>query len=193
LVGIVGLTLLLVSARANPSAPVGAEVGTPTAGLDAGDRPAPDVDASHLYDDFIAKLAANLNVADATVVDAAVRTSLKQMVDEHQAAGGLSAEQAAAIKERIDADNFPLSLHPGPGRHHGRRGDDHGRWSDGHDRWDDDRDHKDGWGDGYDRDDDDDWEDRRHRAGDDDNDDDGADHEDAWRDSAATPATSSAR
>lgn len=60
-----------------------------------------------LYQDFIGKLASNLGISDSTSVDTAVRTTLKQMVDEQQAAGRLTAEQATALKDRIDAGDFP--------------------------------------------------------------------------------------
>jgi hypothetical protein len=59
------------------------------------------------YQDFIGKLAANLGISDTGSVDTAIRTTLKQMVDEQQAAGRLTAAQANALKERIDAGDFP--------------------------------------------------------------------------------------
>lgn len=74
------------------------------------------------YTDFVDKLAANLGNLDAAKVDAAIRTTLKQMVDEELQAGNISAKQATALKNRIDSGDFPADLplfglrgRPGPG------------------------------------------------------------------------------
>ena len=76
-----------------------------------------DVDAerAQAYDDFVASLATDLGV-DATEVDVAIRTALKEQIDVLQAAGELTAEEAAAQKAVIDVTEAPLGL----GGHHGR-------------------------------------------------------------------------
>lgn len=62
------------------------------------------------YTDFVDKLAANLGNTDASKVDTAIRTTLKQMVDEEVQAGNLSANEATALKNRIDSGDFPADL-----------------------------------------------------------------------------------
>lgn len=63
-----------------------------------------------LYTDFIGKLATNLGNLDTAKVDTAFRTSLKQMVDEAQQAGLISADEATTLKGQIDNGNFPGDL-----------------------------------------------------------------------------------
>lgn len=58
------------------------------------------------YQDFVGKLAANLGISDPTKVDAAIKTALKQMVDEQLTAGHISADQANAAKQAIDNGQF---------------------------------------------------------------------------------------
>jgi hypothetical protein len=72
-------------------------------------QPASDFDAqrAHACDAFVAALASELG-DDEAAVDAAIRTALKQHVDERQAAGDLDAEQAAAMKAVIDVSEAPL-------------------------------------------------------------------------------------
>ena len=75
-----------------------AGLGTPAAGSDA--------TTSTAYQDFVDALAANLGIGDPATVDAAIKTTLKQQVDDRLAAGEISANQATALKERIDAGDF---------------------------------------------------------------------------------------
>ncbi len=112
-------------AQSTPAAENGAtpEAGTGTTG---------QTTKQSLYQDFIGKLASNLGISDTTSVDTAVRSTLKQMVDEQQAAGRLTADQANTLKQRIDAGDFPGNLggiarvgRQGRGRMMGRM--EHGR------------------------------------------------------------------
>ncbi len=73
-----------------------------------------------VYQDFITKLANNLGITDSSKVDMAVKTTLSQLVDERQAAGNLTQEQANKLKQAINSSDFPQSLrgvglwgHPG--------------------------------------------------------------------------------
>src|SRR5919202_862441 len=73
-----------------------------------------------VYQDFVTKLANNLGIADASKVDTAVKTTFNQLVDERQAAGNLTQEQATKLKQAINSPDFPQSLrgvgiwgHPG--------------------------------------------------------------------------------
>lgn len=75
------------------------------------------------YDDFVSKLAANLNISDATTVDKAIRDSLTQIVDEELAAGHISQDTANKLKENIASGEVPFLF---PGRH-GRDGMGRGR------------------------------------------------------------------
>jgi hypothetical protein len=83
------------------------------------------------YDAFVGTLASELGVADAAQVDAAIRTALKQAVDDRLAAGEISVEAAAARKAVIDVTESPLMLGVGfegrfPGGHGPMRGEGHG-------------------------------------------------------------------
>jgi hypothetical protein len=90
------------------------------------------------YDEFVAGLAANLGISDLATVDTAIKETLKQRVDEELAAGEISANEAAARKERIDAGEFGgFFLGHGDHRDGGPRGghdrqggDDHGKQDD---------------------------------------------------------------
>src|SRR5215203_5417963 len=76
------------------------------------------------YDSFVTALASELG-SDKAAVDAAIRTALTQQVDEREAAGDLSAEQAAAMTAVIGVSKSPLFL--GFGGHGGLQGfEDHG-------------------------------------------------------------------
>jgi hypothetical protein len=73
-----------------------------------------------VYQNFVTKLANNLGIADASKVDMAVKTTFNQLVDERQAAGNLTQEQATKLKQAINSPDFPQSLrgvgiwgHPG--------------------------------------------------------------------------------
>ena len=81
------------------------------------------------YDEFVAALAANLGISDPATVDTAIKETLKQQVDEQLAAGEISANEATARKERIDAGEFGGfffgrgGLRGGDGFDHRGRGD----------------------------------------------------------------------
>ena len=80
------------------------------------------------YAAFLDALAVNLGVADGETIDAAIRTTLKQMIDERLAAGEISANLADELKAAIDSGDYRVGLHlrgigrfgdPGfGGRHH---------------------------------------------------------------------------
>ena len=74
-------------------------------------RAAPDTceAKAQAYDAFVAALATELGV-DAAEVDATIRAALKQQVDAQEAAGELSVEQAATMKEVVDDSESPLML-----------------------------------------------------------------------------------
>jgi len=74
------------------------------------------------YQDFVGKLAANLGIADATQVDAAIKTTLKQMVDEQLAAGNISANEATAAKQAIDNGDLGHGLFDFDHGHDGKDG-----------------------------------------------------------------------
>ena len=80
------------------------------------------------YDEFVAALAANLGISDPATVDTAIKETLKQKVDEQLAAGEISANEAAARKERIDAGEFGgFFFGQGDHRDGGPRGGGHDR------------------------------------------------------------------
>src|SRR3954451_12684603 len=76
------------------------------------------------YDDFVGKLAANLNISDAATVDTAIRNSLTEIVDEELAGGHISQDTATRLKQNIASADVPF-LFPGRrgmGRHGGPMG-----------------------------------------------------------------------
>jgi hypothetical protein len=142
---------VIVTAAGTTALGVGMVIGAATGSLDAlaqetppgMETPArvaqdgdPDARLAQAYESFVAALASELD-SDETAIDAAIRTALKQQIAEMAAAGGLDADQAVALQERIDAAEAPLFLGfggpGGPGRmhgfdglggmHHGPRGD----------------------------------------------------------------------
>jgi len=139
--GVLGLLLVLAGTRAIGIETTSAQsttAGTPAAG-DSGTTK--ETGPDQLYQDFLGKLATNLGETDTARVDQAIRDSLKQVVDDRQAAGDLTADQATALKERIDADGIPIGF-VGPGgrgfrgSHGGDMGGDRGHggfggWNDG--------------------------------------------------------------
>lgn len=105
-----------------------AQTSTPTAGTSGSSTSTEQEE----YSDFVAKLAANLGNLDATKVDTAIRTTLKQMVDEQLTAGNISANEATSLKSQIDSSTFPAGLRlfdldgggPGGQGEHGQHGND---------------------------------------------------------------------
>jgi hypothetical protein len=81
------------------------------------------------YDEFVAALAANLGISDPATVDTAIKETLKQKVDEQLAAGEISANEATARKERIDAGEFG-GFFLGRGGHDRQGRDDFGKQDD---------------------------------------------------------------
>jgi hypothetical protein len=119
-----GLGLVIGTATAIPTAL--AQETTP--GVENPARVAQDGDPearlAQAYDSFVAALASELD-SDETAIDAAIRTALKQQIEELAAAGDLDAEQVAALQERIDAAEAPLFLgFGGPGGPRGMHGFD---------------------------------------------------------------------
>lgn len=80
------------------------------------------------YAAFLDALAVNLGVADGETVDAAIRTTMKQVIDERLAGGEISADLATELKLAIDSGDYPVGLHvPGMGGFGGHsRGDGFG-------------------------------------------------------------------
>lgn len=61
---------------------------------------------ANLYQDFVTKLSTNLGINDPAKVDAAIKTSLNQMVDQAAAAGRLKPKAVTALKQRINRGAF---------------------------------------------------------------------------------------
>ena len=106
---------------------VEAQDATPTPATGMATPGATQNPAQTLYQDFLTALAKNLGVADAKTVDTAIRTSLKQLVDEQLSAGHISADLANALKTKIDSAEVPIRIGAfaleagGPGGRGGRR------------------------------------------------------------------------
>jgi hypothetical protein len=110
---------------------VGARVAAQTATPDEGTVTDFEAARAASYDSFVDTLAAELGIDDPAQVDAAIRTALKQVVDERLAVGELSVEAAAARKAVIDVTEAPLMLGIGmegrfPGGHGPMDGAGHG-------------------------------------------------------------------
>lgn len=94
----------LIGSAFAQTAPAAQDAATPT----GEDTPATTATANERYQEFLDQLAANLGTTDAAALDAAIRTTLKQQVDELLAAGEISANAADALKQQIDATEAPL-------------------------------------------------------------------------------------
>jgi len=95
-----------------------------------------ETDEQTYYDNFVGKLATNLNISDAATVDTAIRASLIEIVDEELAGGHISQDTATKLKENITSGDVPF-LFPGRrgmGRHRGGKpgdkSDDNGETTD---------------------------------------------------------------
>ena len=104
------------------SATPGSTPAAGTSGTSGSSTTSTETNAQKRYTDFVDKLAANLGNVEPAKVDAAIRTSLKQMVDDAYKAGKISANEATAIKDRIDASTFPAGLGALVGGRFGRGG-----------------------------------------------------------------------
>lgn len=62
------------------------------------------------YQNFVAKLAANLGESDVAAVDTAIRDALAAMVEERFAAGEISRNLADELIERIQTGEAPLAV-----------------------------------------------------------------------------------
>ena len=94
-----GASLLAVLGVAAISGPaVFAQSPATPAATAAADKATPSA-----YSAFVARLATTLGITDPAKVDAAIKTSLKQMVDDRFTAGDISAKEATAMKAEIDA------------------------------------------------------------------------------------------
>ncbi|MDO8614904.1 MAG: hypothetical protein Q7T33_04090 [Dehalococcoidia bacterium] len=103
--------LLMVAIGAVAVVGVGAQEGTPSPAA-AGERP---------LDSYIAKLAAELGVSEDQLRTAMLNANLS-LVDDAAAAGNVTAERAAEIKQRIQENDIllpPPPHHRGPGHHRG--------------------------------------------------------------------------
>ncbi len=67
--------------------------------------------------DYLSKLAANLGI-DVATLEAALQSTALEIVDEQVAAGIITEERAAEIREAIEAGNYPIGPGFGGGRHH---------------------------------------------------------------------------
>jgi hypothetical protein len=104
LAGGVGLTRVLAQDATPTDEPSTSDDQT----TDTTDADGGDGKAGARYDDFVAKLAANLG-SDADTVDTGIRDSLKAMVDDVFNAGDISKNAATRIKDRIDSAASPLA------------------------------------------------------------------------------------
>ena len=91
------------------------EASTPAAGTeeadDATDATSEQSTREQAYADFLDALAVNLGVADGATVDAAIKTTQKQLIDERLAAGEISADLATELKAAIDSGEYPVRFH----------------------------------------------------------------------------------
>jgi hypothetical protein len=62
------------------------------------------------YQNFVAKLAANLGESDVSTVDTAIRDALAAMVEEQFATGTISRNLADELIERIQTGDAPLAV-----------------------------------------------------------------------------------
>lgn len=137
LLGALALALAIGGAVAGGPPAAGAQIGTPTTETSgqAGQEPGTGTgtggftdqaasEPASAYRAFLEDLALNLGLSDPDQIDGAIRTTLKQRVDGRQAAGELSADDAEALKARIDAAAVPLGFgDDGHGPAGGARGD----------------------------------------------------------------------
>jgi hypothetical protein len=93
-IGIVA-TLVVLAALAIAGAVAFAQASNSASGSDAAPRAAATT--------FLAKVAKNLGISEAALVSA-MQAANEQSIDEALAAGRITAEQAAAMKERLAAD-----------------------------------------------------------------------------------------
>ncbi len=101
-------TILGLGALSGQSVFAQADTTTPTPPAAASDaKTARETAAAEAYNAFVANLATQLG-SDPAKVDAAIRASLKQQIDDKVAAGDLAANTATAMKEAIDASAAPL-------------------------------------------------------------------------------------
>ncbi len=136
----------LPGAFAQETAPATPSAVTDGAGSAATTNPRLQAMTEH-YETFLGKMAGELGATDEEV-DAAIRASLKGMIDDAVAAGDLAANDATALKERIDDAEIPVlgimgrgfGDHDGRGGHwdggkHRGRGErgDRGRWDESRD------------------------------------------------------------
>jgi polyhydroxyalkanoate synthesis regulator phasin len=77
--------------------------------------------AGSRIDDFLNKLAQNLNI-DRPTLDNALKTTAKQEVDSAVAAGRITQDQANQIEQRIENGQVPFGLGAGFGRRFGGGG-----------------------------------------------------------------------
>ena len=80
--------------------------------------------ATH-YETFIQNLASELGT-DAATVDAAIRDSLKAMVDDKLAAGAITEDQATKARTWIDESPAPIRVFASPGHGDGTGGKSEG-------------------------------------------------------------------
>ena len=78
--------------------------------LEEFDEPELEAEFGEAYQNFVAKLAANLGETDTTVVDTAIRDALVAMVEERFAAGDISRNLADEVIERIQTGEAPLAV-----------------------------------------------------------------------------------
>lgn len=142
MLGALALAVLIGGAFSGGLPSVGAQVPTPTTEAETdtetgttgvGGFDDSESNAAAAYQAFLAQLTINLGLSDPNQVDAAIRETRKQQVDERLASGDLTATEADALKTRIDAAEVPLGFGGHHGGDRGRRGD-FGRAARGRDR-----------------------------------------------------------
>lgn len=135
LIGGLGLSLTLTGASALGALPVAAQessTGDSNSEMTVDERVAAwEEERLQRYERFLAAFAENLGIDDPAQVETALRETLKQMVDDELAAGDISVNAAAELKERIDQASGPILFgglgggrdrNLGIGDHRGRRG-----------------------------------------------------------------------
>ena len=112
LVGGLGLSLTLTGAGALNALPAAAQdtsAGETDKVLTVEERVAAwEEERLQRYERFLAAFAENLGIDDTSQVETAYKEALKQLVEDELAAGDISANAAAELKERIDAASGPI-------------------------------------------------------------------------------------
>lgn len=124
LLGIAGLVLAgaafgIVAAQDSGETPSATDTPTATPSDEDSDAAPSDAPKDALHDDYLSTLAENLGISQ-DELEAALKQTALDMVDQAVANGNLTEEQAAEIRERIESGEAPPFFFGfGRGFHHG--------------------------------------------------------------------------